>query len=69
VDIDTMSQTPHTSPTRARTARETYSARGLLAYAAVVPAFVALLAAPVVMVMFTLGALTALLIDKLLGLI
>jgi hypothetical protein len=64
-----MSPTPHASPTHARTAREPYSARGLLAYAATVPAFVALLAAPTVMLMFTLGALTAVLMNKALGLL
>ncbi|ERH09665.1 MAG: hypothetical protein J07HX64_01426 [halophilic archaeon J07HX64] len=67
--IDTMSPTTHTSPTQARTARETYSARGLLAYAAAVPAFVALLAVPAVMLAFTLGALTAVLLNRTLGLI
>jgi hypothetical protein len=64
-----MSPTPHASPTHARTARETYSARGLLAYAAVVPVFVALLAAPMLVLMFTLGALTAVLVNKTLGLL
>jgi hypothetical protein len=64
-----MSPVSHTSPTRARTARETYSARGLLAYAAVVPVFVALLAVPMLMLMFTLGALTAVLMNKALGLL
>jgi hypothetical protein len=64
-----MSPMSHTSPTRTRTARETYSARGLLAYAATVPAFVALLAAPMLMLMFTLGALTAVLMNKALGLL
>jgi len=64
-----MSPMSHTSPTRARTARETYSARGLLAYAVTVPAFVALLAAPMLMLMVTLGALTAVLMNKALGLL
>jgi hypothetical protein len=64
-----MSPTPHASPTHARTARETYSARGLLAYAAAVPAFVALLAAPMLMLSLALGALTALLLDRALGLL
>ncbi|ERH09752.1 MAG: hypothetical protein J07HX64_01513 [halophilic archaeon J07HX64] len=64
-----MSPTPRTSPTHARPVRETYSARGLLAYAAVVPVFVALLAAPTVMLMFTLGALTAVLLNTALGLL
>ncbi|ERH09638.1 MAG: hypothetical protein J07HX64_01399 [halophilic archaeon J07HX64] len=64
-----MSPTPHTPSTHARTARETYSARGLLVYAAAVPAFVALLAMPVVTLMFTLGALTAVLLNTALGLL
>jgi hypothetical protein len=64
-----MSPTPHTSPTHAQTARETYSTRGLLAYAATVPAFLALLAAPTVMLMLALGALTAVLLDRALGLL
>jgi hypothetical protein len=34
-----------------------------------VPAFVALLAAPMLMLMFTLGALTAVLMNKALGLL
>jgi hypothetical protein len=64
-----MSPTPHASPTHARTAHEPYSARGLLAYAAAVPAFVALLAVPAVMLSFALGALTAVLLNGVLGLI
>lgn len=64
-----MSPTTHTSPAQPQTAREAYSARGLLAYAAAVPAFVALLAVPAVMLAFTLGALTAVLLNRTLGLI
>ncbi len=64
-----MSPTTRTPSTQARTAHEPYSARGLLAHAATVPAFVALLAAPTVMLMFTLGALTAVLMNKALGLL
>lgn len=63
-----MSPTTHTPTTHARTARETYSTRGLLAYAAAVPAFVALLAVPALVLMFTLGALTAVLLNRSLGL-
>jgi hypothetical protein len=62
-----MSPTTHNPTTHARTARETYSTRGLLVYAAAIPAFVALLAAPMLMLMFTLGALTAVLMNKALG--
>jgi hypothetical protein len=40
-----------------------------LAYAAAVPAFVALLAAPMLMLSLALGALTALLLDRALGLL
>jgi len=69
VGTDTMSPTTRMSPTRTRTASETYSARGLLAYAAVVPAFVALLAAPALLLSFTLGALTAVVLNRALGLI
>ncbi|ERH09663.1 MAG: hypothetical protein J07HX64_01424 [halophilic archaeon J07HX64] len=64
-----MSSTTHRSPTRTRTTREAYSARGLLAYAAAVPAFVALLAVPAAMLAFTLGALTAVLLNRTLGLL
>jgi hypothetical protein len=64
-----MSPTTHSPTTHARSARETYSTRGLLAYAAAIPAFVALLAAPAVMLAFTLGALTAVLLNRLLGLV
>ncbi len=63
-----MSPTTHT-PTRTRTASETYSIRGLLTYAAVVPAFVALLVAPVLVLSFVLGALTAVLLNRALGLL
>jgi hypothetical protein len=48
---------------------ETYTLRGLLIYAATVPAFVALLAAPGLVVALALGALTALVLDRGLGLI
>jgi hypothetical protein len=48
---------------------ETYTLRGLLTYAATVPAFVALLAAPGLVVALVLGALTALVLDRALGLI
>jgi len=63
-----MSPTTH-APTRVRTARETDSVRGLLVYAAAVPAFVALLVAPVLLLSFVLGVLTAALLDRALGLI
>jgi hypothetical protein len=63
-----MSPTTHNPTTHARTARETYSTRGLLAYATAVPVFVALLAVPALVLMFTLGALTAVLLNRTLGL-
>jgi hypothetical protein len=58
-----------TTRTPSRTARESYSARGLLTYAAAVPAFVTLLAAPVLVLAFALGALTAVLLNRALGLL
>jgi len=64
-----MSSTPHISPTRARIAHEPYSSRGLLAYAAAVPVFIALLAAPMLMLSLVLGALTAVLLNRALGVI
>jgi hypothetical protein len=57
--------TPMTRPMNT----ETYTLRGLLIYAATVPAFVALLAAPGLVVALALGALTALVLDRGLGLI
>ncbi len=61
-------RTRHTSMTRPLDT-ETYTLRGLLTYAATVPAFVALLAAPGLVVALALGALTALALDRGLGLI
>jgi hypothetical protein len=48
---------------------ETRSLGGLLAYAAVVPVLIALLAAPGIVLAFTLGAVTAVLLDSVLGLV
>jgi hypothetical protein len=64
-----MSPTTRTPSTQARTVHEPYSTRGLLAYAAAVPAFITLLAAPMLMLSFALGALTAVLLNRVLGLI
>ena len=64
-----MSSTPHSPTTHTRSARETYSTRGLLAYAAAIPAFVALLVAPALVLMFTFGALTAVLLNRAVGLL
>jgi hypothetical protein len=58
-----------TTRTPSRTVHESYSARGLLTYAAIVPAFVALLVAPVLVLSFALGALTAVLLNRALGLL
>jgi len=60
---------PPTTHAPTRTAHETYSTRGLLTYAAAVPALVALLAAPVLLLSFALGVLTAVLLDRVLGLV
>ena len=65
----THNPTTHNPTTQARSARETYSTRGLLAYTAAIPAFVALLAAPALILAFIFGALTALLLNRLLGLV
>jgi hypothetical protein len=62
-------RTTHASRTHSHDARETHSLRGLLAYAAVIPALVALFAAPGIVLAFVLGAVTAVLLDSALGLV
>jgi hypothetical protein len=62
-------RTDHVSTTHLSNTRETYSLGGLLTYTAVIPAFVALLAVPGIVLAFTLGALTAVLLNRALGLV
>lgn len=62
-------RTTPTSRTHSPDARETYSARGLLTYAAAIPVFVGLLAVPGLVLAFVLGALTAVLLNTALGLV
>jgi len=62
-------RTNHVSATHVSDTRETYSLGGLLAYAAVIPAFVALLAVPGIVLAFTLGALTAVVLNRVFGLV
>ncbi|ERH09076.1 MAG: hypothetical protein J07HX64_00828 [halophilic archaeon J07HX64] len=62
-------RTRYTPTTRPLDTDETYTLRGLLTYAATVPAFVALLTAPGVVLALALGALTALVLDRALGLV
>ena len=64
MDAPTNQTTAHTNHPL-----ETYSPRGLLAYAAVVPVFGALLAAPGAVLAFALGALTAVLLNSAPGLV
>lgn len=59
----------HTSTTRSQDPRETYTLGGLLVYGAVVPAFATLLAVPGLVTAFAFGALTAILLNRALGLI
>ena len=50
-------------------ARETYTLCGLLVYVAAVPAFVLALTAPVTALAFLLGAVTAVVVNRALGLV
>lgn len=62
-------RTRSTLTTRPLDTDETHTLRGLLTYAATIPAFVALLAAPSIVIALALGALTALVLDRALGLV